>query len=143
MELRAASYTLRMPEEHLAVLKKAKVVIDSVDAGLPSSLSRIDLPNKIGKLVQILTQYRRSSVASLNESTGFQCIIFVVQRHIAFGLSWMLERVDELKSWLKIKTLVGHGSRKSLEGQSQDFKQQQDTVKEFKDGKYNVLISTA
>jgi ERCC4-related helicase len=66
-----------------------------------------------------------------------------MQRHVAFGLSWMLERVEELKSWLKIKTLVGHGSRKSLEGQSQDFKQQQETVKEFKDGKYNVLISTA
>jgi endoribonuclease Dicer len=143
MELRAASFTLRMPEEQLAVLKRASKVITSVNNSLPTSLSREDLPNKVSKLVQILSRYRESSDAAMNEEAGFQCIIFVVQRHIAFGLSWMLERVEELKSWLKIKTLVGHGIRKSLEGQSQDFKQQQDTVKEFKDGKYNVLISTA
>lgn len=143
MVIRAASYASSTTPDQLNVLRKAHEAIKRSEASLPTSLSASALPNKICKLVQILTQYRASSLEALNEDAGFQCIIFVVQRHIAFGLSWMLERVEDLKSWLKIKTLVGHGSRKCLEGQSQDFKQQQDTVKEFKDGKYNVLISTS
>ena len=143
MIIRAASNRPDTSDRQLSIMKQAHQAIKQTEASLPTSLSVSALPNKICKLVQILIQYRESALAALNTDAGFQCIIFVVQRHIAFGLSWMLERVEDLKSWLKIKTLVGHGSRKCLEGQSQDFKQQQETVKEFKDGKYNVLISTA
>jgi endoribonuclease Dicer len=143
MMVRSASYTTNLSPDELQGIQRAKDLVDNSYENLPASIPVNDLPNKVSKLVQILTQYRQSSLDSGTDDTGFQCIIFVVQRHIAYGLAWMLERIEPLRKWLKIQTLVGHGTRKSLEGQSQDLKQQQETVKDFREGKYNVLISTA
>lgn len=143
--VRSAAFTLSTTPEKLVELEKAHEIIQRVEGAFPQTLHLDELSPKVFKLVDILNQYRINSAraTSSDSDAGFQCIVFVTQRHIAFGLTWMLERVDSLKGWLKIKALVGHGTKSSLEGQSQDFKKQQDTVKDFKNGKYNILISTA
>lgn len=141
--IRMADYVNNYPKDILQLLKNARLAINAIDQSFPPIFDDSSIPNKVAKLADVLTRHRNSAIEAGSDGTTFQCIVFVCQRHIAFGLAWMMNRIRSLKSWVKIKTLVGHGNNESLEGQKQDFKQQQETVKEFKDGKYNVLISTA
>jgi endoribonuclease Dicer len=96
-------------------------------------LDHYALSPKVIKLIQILDCFR-------DQSDNFCGIIFVERRHTANVLHRLVEEVEEL-SFIKADVLVGHGSGE--EGDLQmNFKKQNKTIDNFRNGKINLLIAT-
>ncbi|KAI0668445.1 hypothetical protein C8Q78DRAFT_1081310 [Trametes maxima] len=75
----------------------------------------------------------------------FQGIIFVEQRHIATCLSIMLGRLLLLNHLIKADQLVGHGKDTTAKAHTKGMgtRNQQDTVKMFRERQINVLVATS
>lgn len=140
--VREAKLGLTLPHDvDWQLAKKLFSILDPLDVDIGSSVSLDALSPKFRQLVATLTKHHRAGIAEEEEDSQFQAIIFVTQRHIAFGLADLLEKLDELSGWIKVKTLVGHGSNDYVAG-GQAFNEQKRLVRDFRDGKFNVLIST-
>ncbi|KAI9059720.1 hypothetical protein FKP32DRAFT_1595995 [Trametes sanguinea] len=74
----------------------------------------------------------------------FQCIIFVEQRHIAACLAEMLCRIPITSHVIRAEQLVGHG-KEAVKAHSKGMgtRNQQDTVKMFRERQINVLVATS
>jgi endoribonuclease Dicer len=94
------------------------------------------LSPKLRVLVSVLMERRSSS---------FQGIVFVEQRQVAATLAWILPRIPELRGWIATGALIGHGvgRRESSVNQGMVEKKQQETLKAFRAGACNLLISTS
>jgi endoribonuclease Dicer len=123
------------------IAKELFGILDPLDVDIGSSISLDLLSPKFQKLVETITKYHRAGIAEEEEDSQFQAIIFATQRHIAFGLAELLGKIDELSGWIKVRTLVGHGTNDYVAG-GQAFNEQKRLVQDFRDGKFNVLIST-
>lgn len=118
-------------------------ILDPIDVNIGASVPLEALSPKFRELVATLTKYHRAAVTEEEEeeASQFQAIIFATQRHIAFGLAELLGKLDDLAGWIKVKTLVGHGTNDYVAG-GQAFNEQKRLVRDFRDGKFNVLVST-
>jgi ERCC4-related helicase len=87
---------------------------------------------KVLELVQFLTEYR--------DNQDFCCLIFVQRRVTAFYLQQLLKLFPELE-FLRIGVLIGHGPGQE-DSMFMETMQQSTIVKDFKQGKINVLIAT-
>ncbi|GJJ12209.1 hypothetical protein Clacol_006450 [Clathrus columnatus] len=74
---------------------------------------------------------------------SFQGMVFVEQRQIATTLAWMLPRIADLKSWISPGAIVGHGAGRLGSTQGMVDKKQKQTIASFRNGMYNLLISTS
>ncbi|KAH9857576.1 hypothetical protein C2E23DRAFT_720089 [Lenzites betulinus] len=75
---------------------------------------------------------------------SFQGIIFVEQRHIATCLAVMLSRIPLLKHIIRSEQLVGHGKDAAkVNTKGMGTRNQQDTVKMFRERLVNVLVATS
>jgi endoribonuclease Dicer len=73
---------------------------------------------------------------------SFQGIIFVEQRHVALALAKLLPRLTQLKKKIKCAELVGHGASAvtKLKIKGMAIQNQQDVVKQFRDGEINLRM---
>ncbi|OJT13423.1 Dicer-like protein 1 [Trametes pubescens] len=75
---------------------------------------------------------------------SFQGIIFVEQRHVATCLAVILERIPLLAHVIKSEQLVGHGKDAAkAHTKGMGTRNQQDTVKMFRERAINVLVATS
>ncbi len=126
----------------------------------PISLTRSQVSKKVERLAQVLSDHhdaaviaavakRKHDLIDLEEDISglatFQCIIFVQERHIAFTLAWMLQRMPQVQRWISVRTLVGHGgaTHKNIGEIGESSKNQRDVVRDFKNKHFNVLVSTS
>ncbi|KAI0628716.1 hypothetical protein C8Q77DRAFT_1145050 [Trametes polyzona] len=72
----------------------------------------------------------------------FQGIIFVEQRHIASCLATILPRIPILSHLIRAEQLVGHG-KDTAQIKGMGTRNQQDTVKMFRERLINVLVATS
>jgi len=85
-----------------------------------------------------------TDVISKHRSAGFNGIVFVEQRQIAYALATILPCLPALKDWVSCAALVGHGEgRGNTEVGGMGFKKQDEVVKAFRDGHYNLVIATS
>jgi ERCC4-related helicase len=100
---------------------------------LPNFFNRYPptISTKLMELVRFLTEYR--------DNQDFCCLIFVQRRMTAFCLQQVLRLFPELE-FLRIGVLIGH--TRQGESMSMETMQQSTIVKDFKQGKINVLIAT-
>lgn len=93
---------------------------------------------KVKSLIEVLLSAK---------SPNFQGMIFAEQRHVTATLAWLLNRISALTGWLKSAFIVGHGTAgnnaASLRGEGMQFQHQANTVKQFREGVYNLLIATS
>ncbi|KAI0648351.1 hypothetical protein C8Q79DRAFT_906449 [Trametes meyenii] len=91
---------------------------------------------KVRKLAEVLFE---------RYADKFQGIIFVEQRHIATCLSIMLGRIPLLIHLIKADQLVGHGKDTATKTHTKGMgtRNQQDTVKMFRERQINVLVATS
>ncbi|KAG8999977.1 Dicer-like protein 1 [Tulasnella sp. JGI-2019a] len=90
-----------------------------------------DVSKKVWRLVALLNSH----------STDYlQAIIFVQMRNEVHTLAWLLPRLPGLKGTRAI-ALVGHGGS-DMHAKGQTVKEQQKTVRAFRDGEHNLLIAT-
>lgn len=129
------------PDIDWKLAKKLYNLLDPLELDIGPSIPLDAVSPKMQKLVEVLSAYHSASTEAMDEESQFQVIIFVTQRHIAFGLAELLEKIDELSGWVKIRTLVGHGSNDSI-AVGQAFNEQKRLVRDFRERKFNVLIST-
>jgi ERCC4-related helicase len=105
---------------------------------IPRMKAEHGVSRKVKKVVQVLQDHRERKL----EKSDYQAIIFVQQRHIASGLTFLLNQDPDL-DWISARTLVGHGSHRLTAVDNHDFKRQQAIVADFRAGLFNVLISTS
>ncbi|KAI0831673.1 hypothetical protein BC628DRAFT_1311344 [Trametes gibbosa] len=75
---------------------------------------------------------------------SFQGIIFVEQRHVATCLALMLSRIPILQHIIRSEQLVGHGKdTANAHTKGMGTRNQQDTVKMFRERVVNVLVATS
>ncbi|RGB34312.1 hypothetical protein C1646_653906 [Rhizophagus diaphanus] len=122
-----------------ALLKEEKVLMQKVTTIIDKWVfqkPRCDpsmLSPKVIKLLQILDCFK-------DEVDNFCGIVFVERRHTANVLNYLLGEISGL-DFIKSDVLVGHGT--SEEGDIQmKFKDQNRTIRAFRDGKINLLIAT-
>lgn len=125
------------PEIDRKLAQELYDMLDPLELDIGTSISLDSVSPKVQALVKVLSKYH----AAATEESEFQVIIFVQQRHIAFGLAELLEKLDEVSSWIKVRTLVGHGSSDSV-AVGQAFNEQKKLVRDFREQKFNVLICT-
>ncbi|KAJ9100096.1 hypothetical protein QFC19_005776 [Naganishia cerealis] len=124
----------------IVLVKKLYRLLAPINVELDSTVSLDFVSPKLAKLVEVLSTHHHAAEEGDEEST-FQAIIFVTQRHIAFGLAEILQKLEGVSNWIKVRPLVGHGS--TVIGGGQALGEQKRLVRDFKDGKFNVLISTS
>lgn len=95
------------------------------------SIAMNDVSHKVWHLVELL---------NLHKSDGLQAIVFVQMRNEVQTLTWLLPRLEGME-WVRPVALVGHGSA-DMQARGNSVVQQQQIVREFRQGKYNVLIAT-
>lgn len=122
-----------------ALLKEEKVLMQKVTTIIDKWVfqkPRCDpsmLSPKVIKLLQILDCFK-------DQADNFCGIVFVERRHTANVLNYLLGEISGLE-FIKSDVLVGHGT--SEEGDIQmKFKDQNRTIRAFRDGKINLLIAT-
>ncbi|KAJ9109197.1 hypothetical protein QFC21_000526 [Naganishia friedmannii] len=123
------------------LVKQLYRLLAHINVELDSSVSAAFVSPKLRQLVQVLSTHHHASDEA-NEESDFQAIIFVTQRHIAFGLAELLQKLEGVCKWIQVRSLIGHGSTGGIAG-GQSLNEQKRLVKDFKDGKFNVLISTS
>ncbi|KAI0355038.1 hypothetical protein OH77DRAFT_1425091 [Trametes cingulata] len=76
---------------------------------------------------------------------SFQGIIFVEQRHVASCLATILSRIPLLSHIIKTEQLVGHGKDTATKAHVKGMatRNQQDTVRMFRERQINVLVATS
>ncbi|GAA5894992.1 uncharacterized protein JCM6883_002284 [Sporobolomyces salmoneus] len=99
------------------------------------------LSSKLAILIRCLEGFRNQP--------HFHAIVFVQQRHHAKILSHILSLVPSLRDWIRPGFLTGHGGGrgKNEEGDvskevGMEIKEQQETVKKFRDEELNLLVAT-
>jgi endoribonuclease Dicer len=73
---------------------------------------------------------------------SFQGIVFVEQRHVALALAKLLPRLSILKKKIRCAELVGHGASAATKAKIKGMalQNQQDVVKQFRDGELNLRM---
>ncbi|KAJ9125519.1 hypothetical protein QFC22_000480 [Naganishia vaughanmartiniae] len=123
------------------LVKQLYRLLAPINVELDSSVSPEFVSPKLRQLVQVLSTHHHASDEE-NEGSDFQAIVFVTQRHIAFGLAELLQKLEGVGNWIQVRSLIGHGAIGGIAG-GQSLGEQKRLVKDFKDGKFNVLISTS
>eukprot|EP00884_Botryococcus_braunii_P004672 jgi/Botrbrau1/14205/Bobra.0291s0010.1 len=70
----------------------------------------------------------------------WSCLIFATRKVVVLGIQRFLH-LSKRMNFLRSKTLMGYGSR--VGGQAIDFKEQQSSLKKFKEGELNTLVATS
>ncbi|GAA6007912.1 hypothetical protein JCM11491_006536 [Sporobolomyces phaffii] len=105
----------------------------------PCDASAHNLSSKVTALINCLETFQAQP--------HFHAIVFVQQRHQAKILSRILSLIPTLH-WVKAGFLTGHGGKGSnsdgdgVKGIGMEIKEQQETVKKFRNEELNLLVAT-
>ncbi|KAG8885792.1 Dicer-like protein 1 [Tulasnella sp. 331] len=84
--------------------------------------------------------WRLVALINSHKAQNLQAIVFVQMRNEVHALAWLLPRLPGLE-WVRAVALVGHGGS-DMHSKGQTVREQQKTVRAFRDGVYNLLLAT-
>lgn len=88
---------------------------------------------KVWELAHLLGKYK---------SDKLQGIVFVERRDEVRVLAWLLPRLQD-SEWISCASIVGHGGASEVASIGMTVKAQEATVREFREGKYQVLFASS
>ncbi|KAG9051388.1 Dicer-like protein 1 [Tulasnella sp. UAMH 9824] len=88
---------------------------------------------KVWELAHLLGKYK---------SDRLQGIVFVERRDEVKVLAWLLPRLQD-SEWISCASIVGHGGASEVASIGMTVKAQEATVREFREGKYQVLFASS
>ncbi|CAE6495216.1 unnamed protein product, partial [Rhizoctonia solani] len=85
------------------------------------------------------------AILEANRTADFNALVIVEQRQVASVLTWLLSFVPELRGWARASALSGQGYEGNLSygTTSRARVSQQSTLRDFRSGSINLLITTS